>query len=173
MRFRNLKGRKHSMSVDGTDMQIYEPTPFSTGWYDQKFNASGVKYEVGVSLYHSSICWVKGPFPSGRFPDDKIFEMFLAKKLRRGERVVADLGYRYCPQCTTTDKFQNNEKMLDIMSRVASRQESVNKRLKQFGVLRKTFKHNKKLHKPCFMAVAVITQLNIMSDEPLFKATVY
>jgi hypothetical protein len=56
------------------------------------------------------------------------------------------------------------------MNRVRARQEGVNKRLKQFGVLRKPFIHPLRQHKFCFDAVAVITQLAIAEDEPLMES---
>ena len=39
------------VSVDGTNVQIFEPTPFSADWYGHKFKSVGTKNEVGVSIY--------------------------------------------------------------------------------------------------------------------------
>jgi len=162
------------MTIDGTDFQIKEPLKdgFDRKWYSIKFKAAGVRYEVGVSIYTSSIAWIKGPFPCGRFPDRVIFKAFLSKRLRPGEKVVADKGYRYMDQCTTP-QIEDSQIKKKRMSRLRNRQETLNKRLKQFGVLRKIFRHHRSKHKQCFYAVSVITQLTIVKDEPLMNSSIY
>jgi len=160
------------MSIDGTCFTILQPSPFSDKWYDEKSNGPGIKYEVGVSLYSSSICWIKGPFPSGRFNDETVFVLFLSAKLLPGEKCIADNGYSACHQCTTPEPGQSMNVKLKMskMSKIRSRQEHVNKRLKQFGVLRRVYRHDRQLHKHCMYAVSVVTQLSIMFDEPLDAA---
>ena len=50
-----------------------------------------------------------------------------------------------------------------------SRHETVNKRMKQFNVLKNCFRHDIEKHGYCFDAIAVITQLAIAKGgEPLF-----
>jgi hypothetical protein len=157
------------MSVDGTDFQIQEPKPFSKKWYGHKFKAAGLRYEVGVSIHNSSIAWIKGPFPCGRWPDSKIFDFFLSNKLLPNEKVVADKGYRFNPECTTpSDDLSPNMRVR--MKRISGRHEHVNKRFKQFSVLRKIFRHPIIKHKHCFYAIAVITQLHLVDDEPLMDS---
>eukprot|EP00171_Calliarthron_tuberculosum_P022157 IDg22157t1 len=45
------------VSVDGTDCSIEEPYPRSTKWYSHKINGPGLRYEIGLSLLHSTIVW--------------------------------------------------------------------------------------------------------------------
>ena len=56
-----------------------------------------------------------------------------------------------------------------MQNTVRARHETVNKRLKQWGCLRKVFKHPPAKH--CFVlrAVATITQLSFDMGEPLFQ----
>ena len=37
-------------SVDGRDFQIFEPEPFDTKWFSNKFKATGLRYETESSL---------------------------------------------------------------------------------------------------------------------------
>ncbi len=55
------------VSVDGTDVQIFELSPFSTEWYIYKFKSGGLRYEVGVSIEKENLVWVNGPYPCGNF----------------------------------------------------------------------------------------------------------
>ena len=47
--------------------------------------------------------------------------------------------------------------------------ETVNRWLKQFGILSQRFRHQLEKHGIVFMAIANITQLAIMIDQPLFE----
>ena len=49
-----------------------------------------------------------------------------------------------------------------------SRHETVNKRLKQFGILKNVYRHKLNKHQVVFSAVAVIVQLEIQNGMPLF-----
>jgi hypothetical protein len=37
-------------SVDGRDFQIFEPEPFDSKWFSQKFKGPGLGYEIDLSL---------------------------------------------------------------------------------------------------------------------------
>ena len=52
--------------------------------------------------------------------------------------------------------------------RCRNRQETVNKRLKQFGVLKQRYMHDRRLHGDVFRACAVLTQLTIDDGDKLF-----
>jgi hypothetical protein len=60
-----------------------------------------------------------------------------------------------------------------IRGRVRRRQETVNKRLKQFKVLDDIFHHDVEFHGACFRACAVLTQLSINNGNPLFPTDEY
>ena len=82
------------VSVDGTDFEIYEPKPFSLGWFSHKFKGPGVRYEVALAISTGDIVHINGPFPCGNFPDLKIFRAKLKGMLEDGEMVEANRGYR-------------------------------------------------------------------------------
>jgi hypothetical protein len=54
-RFRGNIGNECLVSVDGTDFQINEPTPFSKGYYSHKFNGPGLRYEIALNIMTGDI----------------------------------------------------------------------------------------------------------------------
>ena len=59
--------------------------------------------------------------------------------------------------------------MEDLRNKIMARQESVNKRMKQFGCLSQIFRHDLAKHGDVVRAVAVITQLSMVNEKPLFE----
>ena len=118
-----------------------------------------------------------GPFPAGDWPDVEIFRFALKNILEDGERVEVDDGYvGEDPAKAKTPSGQahdQDERMLYVRGRVRRRQETVNKRMKQFKCLATVFRHNISFHGTCFHAVAVLTQLSICLGHPLFPVQEY
>jgi hypothetical protein len=162
-----MNGSTCNLTIDGTDFRIPEPSSFWSGWFSHKFKGPGLRYEVGINIQNGWICWIKGPFAPGPWPDIKIFRGWLKQKLQKGEMVEADAGYRgdfrvSCPSDWRTPKECAMKKA------ARARHETVNRRFKQFHCL-KNFRHNKELHVHCFNSIAVITQLAIENGEPLYN----
>lgn len=55
------------------------------------------------------------------------------------------------------------------MNRVRSRQETVNRRFKQWKILHDVYRGDLTMHRDIFAAIAVITQLAINNGEKLFQ----
>ena len=90
--------------------------------------------------------------------------------LGESERVEADDGYigehpRYI-KCPTG--FTNPEETLFMQQRVRNRQETVNKHLKQFSILKQRFRHDMPKHGDVFRACAILVQLSINDGDKLF-----
>jgi len=154
-----------SISVDGTDFTITEPTPFSPIWFSHKTNGPAIRYEVALSVRSARIVWTYGPFPAGT-PDLEIFRSRLKTKLETADEfAVCDSGYAdgRCIQ----PPGQTNIMHATFM-RIRARHESLNGRLKQFGVLGNRYRHELGKHRLCFIAVANITNL-MLYDDPLFN----
>jgi hypothetical protein len=155
--------------VDGTDYKIAEHGPaFSSHKFAMK---SGLRYEIAICILTGDIVWLNGPFPCGRNNDLTIFRSSLMSHLAQAERVEADDGYLgeaplhvKCPK-----SFTNPQETEAMQQRVRNRQETVNNRLKNWGVLRQLFRHSIVEHGDIFRAVAVLTQLSINSGEKLFS----
>lgn len=152
------------MSVDGIDCIIQEPKPFNRKWYSHKSNGSGLRYEIGISIESSSICWVYGPFPCGARNDQSIFNEKLRHQLSEGERVIADKGYR-------GERIQDLQMFPDPLGkRIRARHETLNSRIKQFKIVGSVFRHDLKLHGICFHAVTQVVQVSFSCGQELFKA---
>ena len=113
---------------------------------------------------------MEGPYPAGVWPDLKIFLNTLTSHLLPGERVEADNGYVGHPdkiKCPNNDC--NCAKNLEMQSAARLRHETLNGRLKNWGILERTYRHDIRMHGSVFYACAVITQLAIANGEPLFE----
>ena len=160
-------------TVDGTDFQIMEPSPFSPQWYSHKFKGPGVRYEVALSINGGDIVHINGPFACGSNPDITIFRKRLINKLDHGEKVEADRGYRGEPDFIRVPADYQSTRHKEQKCRARARQETVNRRFKQFGALKQVFRHHvsfedMSLHKTVFEAVVVLTQIDIDCGNKLF-----
>ena len=102
--------------------------------------------------------------------DITIFRDSLLSHLAPAERVEADDGYigehpRHvkCPR-----GFANKPETEFMQQRVRNRQETANKRFKQWGLLKQVYRHEIARHGEAFRAIAVLTQLAINNGEQLF-----
>jgi hypothetical protein len=115
---------------------------------------------------------MNGPYEAGMWNDIKIFRDALLSMLTPNERVEADDGYvGEAPQYVKCPKsFTNPEETEAMQQRVRNWQETVNKRFKQWGVLRQIFRHKDDIgsHGDCFAAIVVITQSSINHGDWLF-----
>jgi hypothetical protein len=132
-----------------------------------------LRYEVALCIQTGDIVWINGPYEAGMWNDFKIFRDALLTMLAPSERVEADDGYvGEAPQYVKCPKsFTNPEETEAMQQLVRNRQETVNKRFKQWGVLKQIFRHSKDnlgSHGDCFAAIAVITQVSINHGERLF-----
>ena len=157
------------VSVDGTDCPIEEPSPFDKKWFSHKFKKAGLRYEIAVSIFSGDIVWFNGPFPCGEWPDIAIFRSGLKDMLDNNEMVEADNGYKGEPTTVRTrddyvNQLENYEK-----NKIRARHETVNKRLKQFHILRQPFRHSREDHGFYFRATLALTQISINTGEILFQ----
>lgn len=160
------------MTVDGVDCPVYEVDsyPQNRRWYSHKFKSAGVRYEVGVCIQTGDICWINGPFMCGRWPDINIFRVALKRRLHARELVVADRGYRGDSKCRTPYHIVSRTDQR-AMNKALARHETVNKRIKQFKVLKQQFRHPLSKHKDCFIAAAVATQVMFNRGFKPYKVT--
>jgi len=161
------------MSIDGTDFRIPQQgkakqgNPFGSHKYNGK---SALRYELGVDIMTGFLVWIQGPYPAGAWNDIKIFNHCLAHFLEPGERVEADNGYQGHPDKIKCPKnAYNPPENLGMQGRVRSRHETLNGRLKNWGILQQIFRHDISHHGDVFRACAVITQLMLENGEPLFQ----
>jgi DDE superfamily endonuclease len=161
------------MTVDGTDFQIQEPIPFSSKWYSHKYKGPGIRYEVAVSIRGGDLVHTNGPFECGTWNDIKIFRNLLMGKLVRNEFVEADKGYRGQRDKIRLPGDWENLAEKEFKSRARARQETVNRRFKQFKILKSVYRHDLEKHQDVFRSIVVLTQLGIESGETLFVVDYY
>jgi hypothetical protein len=155
------------MSIDGTDFHILQKGPaFASHKYAGK---SALRCELGINILAGNLVWVSGPYPAGKWNDVIFFLNELAHCLGPGERVEADNGYvGHADKIKCPNNNCNPAENLAMQARVRSLHETFNARLKFWGILGQTYRHDILKHGSVFYACAVLSQLAIANDEPLF-----
>jgi hypothetical protein len=165
------------MTIDRTDFRIQQKGVAKRGnaFGSHKYaGKAALRYELGIDILKGNLVWVEGPYPANAWPDIKIFLNTLACHLLPGERVEANNGYVGHPdkiKCPNNDC--NPERNLGMQSAARSRHETFNDRLKNWGILERTYRHDIELHGTVFSACVVITQLCVANREPLFEVDEY
>lgn len=167
-RFKGDAGNDCIVSVDGTDFRIAE---HGKRFYSHKFKKSGLRYEVAICIKSGDIVWINGPYECGKWPDISIFRDSLLSHLAPNERVEADDGYigEHPQYIKCPGGLANLPETLFMQQRVRNRQETVNRRFKNWGVLNQVYRHSIPSHGEVFRAVAIVTQLSINNGETLFQ----
>lgn len=140
-----------------------EPIPFNRRWFSHKFRAAGIRYEIGLNIRTGDMVWTNGGYPCGEWPDIKLAREAYVFSVNDGERTMADKGYK-------DDRFfiLPNARNKNVQKRIMSRHETVNKRMRQFHILKHPFRNNLRKHPMVFQAVANLVQLMIENGEPLY-----
>ena len=152
-RYVDDEGNDCLVSVDCTDCKV--GVKFNKSWFSYKFKKAGVRYEIALCIKTGHIVWINGPYPCGDYNDLTIFRLALIHELDENERVECDDGYlgeapEFC-KVPKTQRFYDTKEKLIISQRARSRQETVNKRLKQFNCLKGTFRHDVEYHQTFFL----------------------
>ena len=109
--------------------------------------------------------WIYGGKKPCGVPDLTLAREACTKRVMIGEKTIGDRGYN--DGTYFINPYTNPESNL-LQKRIMCRHETVNKRIKQFGVLSKPFRHDLDDHCDCFVAVCHLVQLMIRNGEPLF-----
>ena len=130
-----------------------------------------MRYEVAVSIIGGDVVWINGSYECGSWPDISIFRDGLLSMLEDGERIEADDGYiGAAPKYARCPKSISNPSIMEAMQSVVRRRhETVNKRFKQWSVLKSAFRGDIDQHGKYFRLAAIVTQLAIDNGEPLFR----
>lgn len=173
-RFRFCNGSLCKLSVDGTDFRAYNIG--GKEYYSHKFNGPALRYEVAVAIQSGDICHIAGPFRAGEMPDIKIFRRCLKAKLDRAnrfckEKVEADDGYRGEPYYISlpNELGGGGERQRKAKTVARQRQETINRKFKEWKILQSRYRHDVKFHKTVFRAIATITQIDLRSAQFSFQ----
>jgi hypothetical protein len=158
------------ISVDSVDFRCpNHGRSFSSHKFAKK---GGLRYEVALCIQSGDIVWINGPFPAGSWNDITIFRQSLKSYLEDNERVEADDGYigEHPKHVKCPKGFANQQKALRMQQRVRNRQETINKRFKDWQIMVQKFCNDPlSLHADAFRCIAVVEQLSISHGEPLFE----
>lgn len=170
-------------SVDCTDVRMWEPRAHheynvDRKYFSKKHNHGGLKYEIVLSVDKAKCLAVTGPFRAGMHDMTVLRKETKEKLLQAGQKVtIADGIYK-------PGKGQPNEKELfsiprttddddlkAFKSRVRSRHESFNGRIKFFLFLQNTFRGTDiAKHGDTFRAICVAVQYQMDNGSPIFSS---
>ena len=124
-----------------------------------------------MDILSGNIVWFNGPYAAGKYPDIEIFCSGLAHWLDEFERAEAENGFIgeapqkvKCPGCAS-----NPTENQAMQNRARSRQETINKRLKNWEILNVMYRHGLMEHGNVFRAIVVTTHIYINGGERLFE----
>lgn len=156
------------VTIDGTDFQIGEPTPFNKRWKSPKAKGAAIKYEVAISIFSGDIVWIYGPHVGSK-NDLTIFRERLKNMLEPEEMAECDAGYKGDAEYLRSRDIYTSKKEKKEKSELRARHETVNRRFKQWGILKQQFRNGKEKHQSVFYSIAVMTQMDIDSGNVLFN----
>lgn len=108
--------------------------------------------------------WVHGGYPCGLYPDLKLAREAYVLLVNPGKLTVADKCYNdaiyFIPKTARNARDHGT---------IMARQETVNKMIKQFKILKNTYRQSLEKHPLVFHAVANLTQLMLKNGYPLFS----
>lgn len=165
------------LSVDCSDCPIEEIAHHTLSQDSElwsfKLNGPGLRYELGIDLFRSSLIWMNGPFKPRSLNDNTIFAEFgLKEKLAAlGKKGLGDKIYNGHPDECSTFNSVDTSAVRTFKARVQMRHEQFNGMMKEFKVTSTKFRHKPdkiEKHTSCYEAVAVICQYRLEHGEPLF-----
>ena len=167
-------GSESKVSVDGVDFMIREPQ-YTVGtddyrmWFSHKFNAAGLRYELGICIQTGDIVWIAGPFPPGDWPDVTIFQIGMMERLDEGETVEADAGYAGDIPVRTPDDFGGSIEWKRMKGRARARHETVNGAIKHYAIMTQKYRHSLHKHNSLMKAVCALVQSEIEEGNITFQ----
>lgn len=137
-------------------------------YYSVKKSRHTLKYEIACSMVDSTIIWINGPFP-GSTHDLTIARAAFIRRLGIQEKALADKAYvgdmhfipPYRPARTNAERVWNRQH-----HQVRQKIERLIKRVKQFCILKETWRHDLDLHHIVFTVCCNITNICLL-NEPL------
>mgnify|MGYP005865085489 CR=1 FL=1 len=138
-------------------------------YFDRKGGKAGLTYEIALHLFENKVVWMNGPFPPNAGGDVAIFtNEGLQNRIPQGKKAIADKIYTGLEKIALHNSLDCQE-VREFKSRARARQESINARLKSFGVLKQRFRHTIAKHQTFAHAVMVLCTIAMANGSPLFN----
>ena len=123
-----------------------------------------------MDILTGNLVWIQGLYRASKYTNIKNFNKVLRNFLEPGEWVEADEGYRgHLDNIKCPGNDANPAENRGMQGRARARRETLNGRLKNWGILSQVFRHHIMTHGDVFWACALVTQLTIENGEPLFQ----
>ena len=159
-------------TVDGVHFRVQE-TPHDTLYRDNKmysfkFKSAGVDYQLCIAIRSEDFlvhCY--GPVKASTHDLTVWHESGVEARVPFGKFGLGDSAYGSI-ECIAYKNPMDDPAVKQFKSRALARHESYNKRLKNFGILDSTFRHDLTKHGMVVDAVIVILQYSMKTDAPLF-----
>ena len=137
--------------------------------FDRKNGKAGLTYEVALHLWENRVVCFNGGYPPNDGGDRAIFvEKGLNDKIPDGKKAIADKIYTGLMKIALHNSL-DCPKVREFKGRARSRQESINARLKSYGILGQRFRHKIFKHQMFAQAVMVICIIAMENGSPLFS----
>ena len=138
-------------------------------FFDRKGGKAGLSYEIALHLFENRVVWFNGPFPPNAGTDKTIYKTKgLMQKIPDGKKGIADKIYMGCNKISLHNSLDTPD-VREFKARARARQESINARLKSFGILKQRFRHGVSKHKVFCSAAMVICIYQMENGSPLFN----
>lgn len=135
-------------SVDGIGFLKCEPSPFSLGWYSDKFNDPALRFKTAIGIEQGNLVWYNGTFMTGANFDSKcFFKSRLKHELSHDEPIIADRGYRDVSCITSNNELSSAQR---LNGKIQARLKTFNPRLKAFSALGHWVRHPVHQHASVF-----------------------
>ena len=169
-------GVEFIMTGDGihfhcNETRIDPDRPFCSEQQSHKNRKAGLSYLIYTSILESKVIGFDGPFDAGT-GDATIFKNGMLHQMPHGKKMIGDKGFGHkdIEHLVSCPNHLDDEETTDFKNRAGARQEHVNERLTEFGVLDQRFYHNwdrKNKHKLCFKACLALVQISLADERPL------
>ena len=185
--FNNLDPTCNLLPIDTVHIRIQElRSDPNSKWWSHKFNGPGVSFEVVVDPKLGKIRWINGPEPAsihditflrgGKKGDEKNWKKSsLYFHLPKNVKLVGDSAYLGQPDKVTATMDAHHAATKILFARMKSMMETCFGRLKNFKVLRESFRHGTvtadkmKKMKRSFEVAAVLIQYDFENGASLFE----
>lgn len=141
-------------------------------YYSHKFGHAALTYNVALSLGpNPRIVYIGGGVPAGEYPDLRLARAGFVQMLTRGERALADKGYRdgaYFMFPYEHPYDQSESEFNALNKRFMARHEVINSKFKAFACLRGMFRHGYEFHRTCTFAICNIINCNLIENPNSF-----
>lgn len=196
-RFEDWPFEQPSYSIDGIDCPIWTVDarrrerpdgrggPNGSGSFvSHKFRHDALRYLVCLHMCLPIIVAAGGGYPAGHYVDLRIAQNDIVPLMGANERGNADGGYQdgFTHFMTPFRVNARARRQIDDLTMAAyheahqhvrARQEHINAELKEWKVLRETFRHDPQFHPTVFHAIVQLTQLRLETQPSILVAPLY